>query len=45
MNGKLDKKKDLLNFMHCSGFDWICDIDYVNGCELVVSKMNDSNEL
>jgi len=31
--------------MHAAGFDWICDITYVNGVEMVASKMNDSEEL
>lgn len=31
--------------MHDAGFDWICDIAYVNGHELVASKCNDSEEL
>lgn len=38
-------KQDLLNFMHTAGFDWICDVSYFNGQELVASKMNDSDEL
>ncbi len=36
---------DLLSFMHCCGFDWICAIRYENGIEYVASKMNDSDEL
>jgi hypothetical protein len=38
-------KDNLLNFMRCSGFDWICDVAYVNGQELVASKMNDCDDL
>ena len=38
-------KTDLINFMHTAGFDWICDIAYVNGHELVASKMIDCDEL
>lgn len=38
-------KENLINFMHKAGFDWICDIAYVNGQELVASKFKDSNEL
>jgi hypothetical protein len=38
-------KKDLLNFMHTAGFDWICDLAHQNGIEWVASKMNDSEEL
>lgn len=39
------KKNQLIHFMHCCGFDWICDVAYVNGQELVASKMNESYEL
>lgn len=38
-------KNDLIKFMHCAGFDWICDVAYINGKELVASKMNDSDKL
>ena len=38
-------KKNLLHCMHTFGFDWICDIAYINGQELVASKMNDCDEL
>ncbi|MEN6512238.1 MAG: hypothetical protein ABFD00_10480 [Chloroherpetonaceae bacterium] len=38
-------KKELLKFMHAAGFDWICDIAYVNGIEMVGSKMNDCDKL
>lgn len=38
-------KAELIRFMHSCGFDWICDIAYVNGHELVASKKIDSNEL
>lgn len=31
--------------MHSLGFDWICDIAYVNGMEVVASKMNESHDL
>jgi hypothetical protein len=40
-----EKKLDLMLFMHSMGFEWICDIAYVNGCELVASIMKDSEEL
>ena len=43
--GNNQMKKELINFMNCAGFDWICDVAYVNGKELVASKMNDSDEL
>ena len=39
------KKRELINFMNICGFDWICDVDYVNGSELVASKFKDSDEL
>ena len=39
------KKSTLIKFMHSMGFDWICDVSYINGQELVASKMNDSEEL
>ena len=39
------KKKDLINFMHAAGFDWITDVAYVNGIELVASKIPDSEDL
>lgn len=44
MKSKMDKKT-LLDFMHCCGFKYICDIDCINGQELVASKMNDGEEL
>lgn len=31
--------------MHTTGFDWICDIAYINGQELVASKMADCDDL
>jgi hypothetical protein len=30
--------------MQMAGFDWICDIAYKNGVEMVASKLNDSDE-
>ena len=43
---KNDERKDnLIKFMNSSGFDWICDIAFINGIEMVASKMNDCNEL
>ena len=30
--------------MHDAGFDWICDIAYVNGNELVASKYKDCDK-
>lgn len=38
-------KEELIKFMHASGFDWIEDIAYINGYELVASKLKDSEEL
>lgn len=38
-------KTDLIKFIHSCGFDWICDVDYINGIEWVASKMKDSQEL
>lgn len=38
-------KQQLIKFMHCCGFDSICDIAFINGVELVASKMNDSENL
>jgi len=38
-------KKNLIEFMHCAGFPWICDIAYLNGQELVASRMTDCEEL
>lgn len=38
-------KSDLIKFMHSCGFDWICDIAYADGTEMVASKMLDSDEL
>lgn len=41
-----DNKKELLiKFMHTAGFDWICDVAYVNGVELVASKCIDCDKL
>lgn len=39
------KKSELIKFMHCCGFDWICDVAYINGREFVASKKNDSDDL
>lgn len=39
------EKQNLITFMHMAGFDWICDIAYKNGVEMVASKLNDSDEL
>ena len=44
MSGECEKEI-LIRFMHCCGFDWICDIAYVNQAELVASKMSDTAEL
>ena len=41
----MNDKDMLLNFMKISGFEWICDISFENGIELVASKMNNSNQL
>ena len=38
-------KNELLKFMHTAGFNWICDIAYVNGHELVASKYKDCDKL
>lgn len=38
-------KNELIKFMHDAGFDWICDIAYVNGNELVASKYKDCDKL
>lgn len=38
-------KNILINFMHCAGFDWICDVALHNGIEMIASKMNDSDYL
>lgn len=39
------KKNDLLHFMHSLGFDWICDLAYINGIELVASRYSDCDKL
>lgn len=39
------EKENLITFMNLAGFDWICDVAYKNGVELVASKMADSDEL
>lgn len=39
----MKNKELLLKFMHYCGFDWICDIDFINGCELVDSKRKDGS--
>lgn len=41
----MSDKYELIKFMHSCGFDWIYDITYINGSELVASKMNDSDKL
>jgi hypothetical protein len=38
-------KKDLLDFMHCCGFDWICDVSVINGHEYVASKCHNQVDL
>lgn len=38
-------KKDLIHFMHCMGFDWICDVCVFQGIECVASKINDGDEV
>lgn len=38
-------KEYLIALMQFSGFDWICDIKYVEGQEMVASKKNESDEL
>jgi hypothetical protein len=39
-------KKDLINMMHATGFDWIVDIAMTtDGHELVASKYNDCDAL
>lgn len=38
-------KEQLIKFMHSCGFDWICDVAYKNGHELVASKAPDSDEI
>lgn len=44
-NYNMVSKEILLKFIHTCGFDWICDIAYVNGIELVASKYIDCNKL
>lgn len=39
------EKQTLINFMHTCGFDWICDVAYINGIEMVASKTNDGKGL
>ncbi len=36
-------KKELIDFMQALGFDWICDIAYVNGQEIVASQRADGS--
>lgn len=38
-------KKELIDFMHVCGFEWICDIAYINGIEMVASKYIDCEKL
>lgn len=40
---KINAENQLINFMHCCGFDWICAVAYINDQEMVASKMNDSD--
>jgi hypothetical protein len=41
----MNSKKPLIQLMHCCGFVGIIAIEYLNGQELVASKMNDSEKL
>lgn len=38
-------KQQLIDFMHACGFDWICDVAYVDGKEWVASKYQDCDDL
>jgi hypothetical protein len=44
-NAVTSKKDEILRFMQCAGFDWICDVALTNGIEMVASKMTDSDDL
>lgn len=41
----MNNKEFLIKFMNKCGFEWICDVAYINGEELVASKINDSQKL
>lgn len=40
----MDHKEELISFMHKAGFEWICDIDYVDHCEIVASHKGDGTK-
>ena len=42
---KIAEKNQVIKFMHSMGFDWICDINYLDGVEMVASKKSESEEL